>query len=212
MKKNTYKIFTKDTPKIQSKFFVSLGFFWVVCLSVLSCHMDKNIFIQQYENLFSTKKIEFTFSQDSLKEEIEKIIFIDSNNCVQEFSIKKDSDRFQKIFNNNCILLDLRENEITPVLVFLKNTMYPLGAIYPYSKNISSKEGFSAKILFRFLNETKSTNPKLLKEYISTFNWQKFCDKANTFENPWNLNQEIILESLAKKTFSAKCFQLLQLE
>jgi hypothetical protein len=168
----------------------------------------------QFENYFSHSKEVFHFDESlqtdkNLQVKLEKILYINENNEIREITQNHFSEiaLTQKDFS-----ILLKQNDITPVLVFLENEIYPYGAIYPYSKEISKTEGFSAKILFRFLNETKSTNPKLLKDYISRFNWAKFSEKIATYENPWILNQDLILQKLSDKTFSAKDIQVLKYE
>ncbi len=168
----------------------------------------------QFENYFSHSKEVFHFDESlqtdkSMYEILEKILYIDEKNQIHEITKNQFSEiaLAQKDFS-----ITLKQNDITPILVFFENEIYPVGTIYPYSKKISKTEGFSAKILFRFLNETKSTNPKLLKDYISRFNWAKFSEKIATYENPWILNQDLILQKLSDKTFSAKDIQVLKYE
>ena len=168
----------------------------------------------QFENYFSHSKEVFHFDESlqtdkSMYEILEKILYIDEKNQIHEITKNQFSEisLTQKDFS-----ITLKQNDITPILAFFENEIYPVGTIYPYSKKISKTEGFSAKILFRFLNETKSTNPKLLKDYISRFNWAKFSEKIATYENPWILNQNLILEKLSDKTFSAKDIQVLKYE
>jgi hypothetical protein len=168
----------------------------------------------QFENYFSHSKEVFHFDESlqndkNLQDKLEKILYINENNEIREITKNQFSEisLTQKDFS-----ITLKQNDITPILVFFENEIYPVGTIYPYSKKISKTEGFSAKILFRFLNETKSTNPKLLKDYISRFNWAKFSEKIATYENPWILNQDLILQKLSDKTFSAKDIQVLKYE
>ena len=184
--------------------------FYLLAFLVMS-----NFFVScNLENYFSYSIEVFTFDENlqndkNLQDKLEKILYINENNEIQEITKNHFSEiaLTQKDFS-----ILLKQNDITPVLVFLENEIYPYGAIYPYSKEISKSEGFSAKILFRFLNETKSTNPKLLKDYISRFNWAKFSEKIATYENPWILNQDLILQKLSDKTFSAKDIQVLKYE
>lgn len=168
----------------------------------------------QFENYFSHRKEVFHFDESlqtdkSMYEILEKILYIDEKKQIHEITKNQFSEisLTQKDFS-----ITLKQNDITPILVFFENEIYPVGTIYPYSKKISKTKGFSAKILFRFLNETKSTNPKLLKDYISRFNWAKFSEKIATYENPWILNQDLILQKLSDKTFSAKDIQVLKYE
>lgn len=162
--------------------------------------------------IFGCELGNYTFTEKSIFEfdknlKIEKILFIDEKLNVVEFH----KNQFSEIdITNHSFNLELCQNQITPILVYLEGEIYPQGTIYPYSPKITKTDGFSAKILFRFLNETQSSNKNLLKDYIAHFNWEKFSEKVATYENPWELNQELILKNLAEKTFSAKSFQLLK--
>lgn len=172
----------------------------VLVFSLLFCLSCK------LENLFFYETIDF-FIQDG--QDIRSIVFINDKNQIQEI----EKNQILKLeTKNNSFSLKLKKNEITPVLVYFENQFFPHGTVYPYSTTISYSDGFTSKILFRFLNETECLDSHKLREYVSSFNWEKFSEKIQSFENPWNLNQQIILESLATKTFSAKSFQLLQLE
>lgn len=162
-----------------------------------------------FSTFFSTEKVIFTMdkSEETNKaKKIQRVIFIDDKYLIHELTEN------QLDFSQQCFSLLLTQNQLTPVLVYFENEPFPYGAIYPYSTEFSKHQGFSSRILFRFLNETQTTNKNLLRKHISFFNWEKFNEKVKTYENPWDLNQEILLEALAGKTFSAKSFQLLQLE
>ena len=156
------------------------------------------------ESYFTVKTEVFSYEKNLV---VEKILYFDKENKIQQISQK---DFSQDNLAKNSFLLELEENHLSPILVYFENEIYPQGTIYPYSKEISKTNGFSAKILFRFLNETKSTNQNLLIDYIEKFNWTKFMEKVATYENPWDLDQELILENLANKSFSAKHFKLLK--
>ena len=177
-------------------------FLLTVSLLFFSCNFDNNQFIQKVN--FSTK----TLNELQDEQKILKVLFIDSENQIKEYTFSKDI----KLQKKNLFTLPLVQNQLTPILVYFEGFLEPFGTIYPISTEISSKNGFAGKILFRLLNETKSTNPKLLKKYFSYFNWQRFLEAVNNYENPWMLNQEIILEGISQKSFTSKCFQLLHLE
>ena len=122
--------------------------FYLLAFSVMS-----NIFMAcNLENYFSYSIEVFTFDESlqtdkNMYEILEKILYIDEKNQIHEITKNQFSEisLTQKDFS-----ILIKQNDITPVLVFLENEIYPYGAIYPYSKEISKSEGFSAKILFRF--------------------------------------------------------------
>jgi len=177
-------------------------YLFTVFLLFFSCNFESYQYVQKVS--FSAKDI------DSLQTEkkILKILFIDAENQIREYYFPEVANTKE----DNSFTLPLVQNQLTPILVFFEDFLEPWGTIYPFSTEISYKKGFAGKILFRLLNETKSTNPKLLKKYFSYFNWQRFLEAVNNYENPWMLNQEIILEGISQKSFTSKCFQLLQLE
>ena len=51
---------------------------------------------------------------------------------------------------------------------------------------------------------------KYMKKFIEKFNWQRFSEKIKTFENPWILNQELILEGLNLKKITSNHFKILE--
>lgn len=160
--------------------------------------------------IFGCELGNYTFTEKSIFEfdenlKIEKVLLIDD-----ELNIVEIQNNELVEITNQSFTLEISQNQLTPILVYTKGDIFPKGTIYPYSKKITRTDGFSAKILFRFLNETQSSNKKLLREYIAHFNWEKFSEKVGNYENPWELNQEVILKDLAAKTFSAKSFQLLK--
>ena len=195
MKKNILNLFVDFRP------FWMMTFWFSILFSIYSC---------DFSSYFSYEKVTFYFDEKSVtnENEIEKIMFINENNEVKEIIF--DNSKQLKIDNKDSFSLLLSQNLLTPILVYYKDQLYPMGTIYPYSTKITFHDGFSSKILFRFLNETQSTNQKLLKKFIEKFNWQRFSEKIKTFENPWILNQELILEGLNLKKITSNHFKILE--
>lgn len=85
------------------------------------------------------------------------------------------------------------------------------GLVYPFVSEFSLLHGFSAEILETFYkNAEKSGNSdRTMKDFISRFNWKKFCsaleNNRNTDENynPWLLDRKKILKAIESRKFSA---------
>ena len=104
--------------------------FYLLAFLVMS-----NLFVScNLENYFSYSIEVFTFDESlqndkNLQDNLEKILYINENNEIREITHNHFSEiaLTQKDFS-----ILLKQNDITPVLVFLENEIYPYGAIYPY--------------------------------------------------------------------------------
>lgn len=181
--------------------FLLLSFFFCLTSSIISC--DLSLCLSYEKVIFHVDRKANTASW-----EIEKIMYINEDNEVKEIIFDNISN--YKTDMETTFSLFLSQNQLTPVLVYYKNQLFPQGTIYPYSTKITFHDGFSSKILFRFLNETQSTNSKLLKKIIASFNWEKFSQKIKSYENPWRLNQELILEGLNSGKITSNYFKILE--
>ncbi len=98
--------------------------------------------------------------------------------------------------------LSLKKNHLTPVLVYTSQIdAEPRGCIYPLSTTITTHNGFAAWILYRLLQATHNDSISA-HSYLSHFNWRRFSSYIKKFQNPWVLNQDLILENIADKTFN----------
>ncbi len=123
-----------------------------------------------------------------------EFVYIDENYSVQKLLISNQSD--------NNISISLNQNFLTPVLLYTSPIdSKPKGCIYPISTEIDIYGGFAAWILYRIMLQTNE-NKQLAQEYLSHFNWQRFINYIQKYENPWMLNQDIIIENIVDKTFN----------
>lgn len=141
--------------------------------------------VVQFTALVSTQTVSPTY-----------LVYIDENFSKQKI-ILSDS-----LKNENRIEIRLRKNQLTPILVYSGDEdAQPYGCMYPLSTTISEKDGFSAWILYKLLVSSRES-PKQVYNFISRFNWTRFDSYIQKRENPWLLNQELILENIADGTFN----------
>jgi hypothetical protein len=112
------------------------------------------------------------------------------------------------------------KNRFAPVLVFPLNTyskesaaytrfFKPAGCIYPFSLQATWDGGFGTQLLLDLLTKPGDEySTAELRSFCERFNWTRFqtevadlCTKDSTF-NPWEMNKEKILASLASGKFS----------
>ena len=98
--------------------------------------------------------------------------------------------------------IPIQINRLTPILAYASELdECPQGCIYPYSTTFDSYGGFSAWILYKLLRCSKE-EPEKVHQYLSHFNWQRFSELIEKYENPWKLNQDIIFENISDRTFN----------
>lgn len=108
---------------------------------------------------------------------------------------------------------------------------YPAGCIYPQNaERLSWREGFAANILASLYAGTKDR--RQTAEYASTFNWRRLKEtlsakeaenlakindsiteglplgKRPTYYNPWNLDKDVVLRSIAQRSFNIRKLNL----
>ena len=99
---------------------------------------------------------------------------------------------------------------VTPVLLYCNDSRnnlrgvnhHPKGLIYPFETELTDKGGFAAHILFRLINESEGDKNET-RLFCNRFNWQKFIKSAKKLNNPWECDQDIILNAIADGTFTA---------
>lgn len=80
---------------------------------------------------------------------------------------------------------------------------YPCGTIFPYSKDLSWKDGFSADILKKYYyacSNLQNANMDVLT-YATHFNWCKFSQSLPDY--PWLLDTDLILSGIFCGEFSS---------
>ena len=134
---------------------------------------------------------------------IKNVVSEIANNHENEtlFSMENGADSFS---------LDLPKNEALGILAYpVKNgrRQKPFGTIYPYSVEISCKDGFAAYIVDRLYRGSRKSVPQT-QDFVSRFNWPRFVESCAAFENPWNLDGDRIVKSIASGRFKKSDFKL----
>ncbi len=128
-------------------------------------------------------------------------------NIAQAHIIYLDEKAEKKVLplsdiHKDTITLNIKKNRLTPVLLFSSSVdAEPLGCIYPFSTTLSIHGGFTSWILYRLLIASNN-QIDLTHNYLSHFNWERFMQTIQEYENPWILNQDLIIENIADKTFN----------
>ena len=121
-------------------------------------------------------------------------IIVHDGGSEKAFTLEKTAETFS---------MELPKNVVLGILAYpvKDGKMHdPCGAVYPYSSALDEKGGFCAYIADR-LYRGSSESKEISQDYISRFNWQKFINACNDFENPWNLDADRIVEKIASGTF-----------
>ncbi len=123
-----------------------------------------------------------------------QLIYVDENHNSKTIKLSNSQQ--------DSITIPLKKNHLTPILVYTSNLDgEPRGCLYPITTAIDMHSGFAAWIAYRLLiasHEKKS----LTHTYLSHFNWQRFINYIKKYENPWILDQDLIIENIADKTFN----------
>ena len=84
---------------------------------------------------------------------------------------------------------------------------HPLGQLYPMDTALSAEHGFAASIACT-LYLSATDEPAALQDYVARFNWPRFIECAATFDDPWQLDTERILQKIASGTFKKSDLKL----
>lgn len=107
------------------------------------------------------------------------------------------------------LLLNFEHNAPTPVIAQNLKTGQKLGAIYPYSHQLTSSGAFCADVLFRIYLQTYNADYEQIKENIRYFNWAKLletCEKIQDLEqtDPGYIASRIVQGKFRKNDLHAK--------
>ena len=80
----------------------------------------------------------------------------------------------------------------------------PIGCIYPLNDNLTEAGGFCAELLFKLmtLSSPECGTKEDIAEFCLRFNWLKLEEKIAQEPDIRKLNQEMILEAIAQKSFT----------
>ena len=81
----------------------------------------------------------------------------------------------------------------------------PVGALYPYSCKMDVTGGFVAEVLARVYRMADGGG---VQDYIARFNWQRLYDECALYEDPWVLDMDRIVKSIAKGSFRKSDIQI----
>ena len=111
--------------------------------------------------------------------------------------------------------LEMQKNCVSALLAYPVvdgEVQKPLGAIYPYSKNLNTAGGFCAYIVDRLYRGSVGTEKVQAEDFISRFNWTAFyslCLQKGE-DNIWNLDSERIISKITSGRFSKNDIKLKQ--
>ncbi len=128
----------------------------------------------------------------NLPEETDWNVFY-ANDAQKETRSLTDADSF---------CTELEKNYAVPVIAYKKGEKNPVGTIYPYSTDLTEKNGFAAEVLYTLMLSSRGS-PNEKKEFLCRFNWKRFMDECSKSEKSvWNFNKSRIMEKIANGTFT----------
>lgn len=146
----------------------------------------------------ATTKASFTFEPAA-----GSVVWWSADNAPMKRELTKDEAA------SGSLTLTVRKGSVTPVMLYRSGILEPAGCIWPVSAVMDDNGGFSARMLWRLLNETdqSSGSPEAIRAYCERFNWKRFVEVVATIEKPWNLDQQMILRAIADGSFTQKCLK-----
>lgn len=89
---------------------------------------------------------------------------------------------------------------------------YPAGCIYPYSCEVTWRNGFASDVMEKLYRASLS-DEKRTAEYLAYFNWQRLVSEidgktaasrtsGNIFYNPYHANVSAVISEIASRSFS----------
>ncbi|MCR4789646.1 MAG: hypothetical protein K5839_01050 [Treponemataceae bacterium] len=106
--------------------------------------------------------------------------------------------------------IKLAKNQLSPLLCVFQDSSSRenySGFLYPFSCDFSLHGAYAAYVFIRLLQGSYSENEKSCL-FLSYFNWKRFCQKIEEYENPFLLDTDYLCQSIAAKTFSVNSFRL----
>jgi len=165
---------------------IKLTFFYVfIAICFTGCNFSSDeIVVITIEDCFQDSRINdcyFMSCDEQLNPKIERI-----DNFV-DYSIKIDK-RYLCPF----LVYELNQGKIVSP---------PYGCIYPYSSVMTKKDSFASYILYNLCIGSTDMDKEAVKRYLLSFNWELFMEYIDEVEDPWLLDEELIISKIAQGTF-----------
>lgn len=130
-------------------------------------------------------------------------LYIDSSMRVQKIPLAPNALLSGGV-NEQTLKVVLAKNRLTPFLFYCGETdVKPQGCVYPYDTHASVSGGFTAFVLYKLLL-SGAANAENMYERARLFNWQKLNALISTYEDPWVLNDELMVQKIAEGKFSVR--------
>ena len=108
--------------------------------------------------------------------------------------------------------IEVYKNCATPFVLYSDSAVKgrcTQGMIYPYSESLTEQDAFASDILLTMYLGAGGASEDV-RHYLTGFNWKKFMELCSQYEDPWLLDRQLIMESIADGSFSKKSMQLKQ--
>jgi len=131
------------------------------------------------------------------------LVWTDDDNVSQTMVLNPDSTpdgTSDSTAGTSSVVIPLSSDVATPVSVYYAGQEHPLGCVYPEDTVCTAAGGWAAHILSQFLKKTPGPQ---VRQYASTFNWQRLTTAAARLEDPWVLDEETILTAIHQGTFDS---------
>ena len=165
-----------------------------------------NIFIAFFLCIFSFQSCNFTQTEDCKIPVYLPQIQDENNFTVTSFSTTGQNISQTINSKNKYVIFEMNKNLATPVLLSNKQNEILYGCIYPYDKELSAEYSYSSFILYtallRVKEECKDEKEFLeAQEKLSLFNWPRFTEECQKFENPFLFDKDLIVEKILSNKF-----------
>lgn len=130
-------------------------------------------------------------------------LYIDSDGSVQKIALAPNA-LLSGGAQEQKLKVVLAKNRVTPFLFYRGGTdTKPQGCVYPYDTHASVSGGFTAFVLYKLLL-SDAANTENIYERASLFNWQKLHAFISAYEDPWILNDELMVQKIAEGKFGMR--------
>ena len=129
--------------------------------------------------------------------------YIDSDGSVQKIALAPNA-LLSGGAQEQKLKVVLAKNRVTPFLFYCGETdAKPQDCVYPYDTHASVSGGFTAFVLYKLLR-SDAANAENMYERARLFNWQKLAALIDSYEDPWILNDELMVQKIAEGKFGMR--------